>query len=94
MKLLNVGFDNAVIQERIVSIISVNSTPVKRMIEAAKNNGYLIDATHGKKIKAVIITDSNHCILSALHPDTLINRLSGKEKSSEKKLKDKDMAKK
>jgi len=85
MALLNVGFDNAVVISRIVSIVSVNSTPVKRMIEESRKNAMLIDATHGKKIKAVIVTDSNHCILSALQPETLINRCSAKEKGTDKK---------
>ena len=84
MQVLNVGFDNGVMISRVVAIIAVNSTPVKRMIDEAKKNGFLIDATHGKKIKAVVITDSNHCILSALQTDTLINR-AVKEKSRDKK---------
>jgi regulator of extracellular matrix RemA (YlzA/DUF370 family) len=83
--LLNVGFDNAVVIDRIVSIIAVNSTPVKKMIDEAKKNGYLIDATHGKKIRSVIITDSNHYILSSLQTETLIARFSGKEKNQDKK---------
>jgi extracellular matrix regulatory protein A len=84
MNLLNVGFENAVAADRIVSIVAVNSTPVKRMIDAAKKSGMLIDATHGKKIKSVIITDSNHYILSALQADTLSGRPLIREKSQEK----------
>ncbi|MBP7792038.1 MAG: DUF370 domain-containing protein [Candidatus Goldbacteria bacterium] len=83
--LLNVGFDNAVVIDRIVSIVAVNSTPVKKMIDEAKKNGYLIDATHGKKIRSVIITDSNHYVLSSLQTETLMARFSGKEKNQEKK---------
>jgi len=90
MNLLNVGFDNAVMADRIVSIVSVNSTPVKRMIDAARKSGMLIDATHGKKIKAVVITDSNHYILSALQTETLMGRSFVKEKPQEKKIKDTD----
>ncbi|HDT14665.1 MAG TPA: DUF370 domain-containing protein [Firmicutes bacterium] len=87
MSVLNVGFDNAVIKERVVSVLAVNSTPVKRMIEAARNAGMLIDATRGKKVKAVVITDTNHYIISAIQPETLIGRISGKDK--EKKLREK-----
>ncbi|HDT14905.1 MAG TPA: DUF370 domain-containing protein [Firmicutes bacterium] len=89
MLVLNVGFDNGVMIERIVGIIAVNSTPVKRAIDAAKKNGMLIDATHGKKIKSVIIMDSNHCVLSALQAETLINRCQPlKEKMQEKKARE------
>ena len=80
--LLNVGFDNAVMIKRVVSIVSVNSTPVKRMIDEARKAGMLIDATRGKKIKSVVITDSNHYLLSALQTETLVSRCGGKEKGS------------
>ena len=83
--MLNVGFDNAVVLERVVAIISAGSTPVKRMLEAAEKNGFLIDATHGKKIKSVVITDSNHCILSAIHTETLNSRAGLKASPQEKK---------
>lgn len=92
--LLNVGFDNAVVQERIVAVIDVNSTPVKRMIEEARKSGFLIDATHGKKIRAVIVTDSNHCVISAIQSETLLNRFGSNEKQQDKKPKDKEPEKK
>ena len=92
--LLNVGFDNAVVQERIVAVIDVNSTPVKRMIEEARKSGFLIDATHGKKIRAVIVTDSNHCVISAIQAETLIGRFGSNEKLQDKKPKDKEPEKK
>ncbi len=88
--MLNVGFDNAVMQDRIVAIIDVNSTPVKRMMEAASKNGMLVDATHGKKIRSVIVTDSNHCVLSAIQPETLIARCFPREKAADKKPKEPD----
>ncbi len=94
MSINNVGFDNAVIKERVVSIVAVNSTPVKRMIEGARNARMLIDATHGKKVKAVVITDSNHYILSAIQPETLINRCGNKEKNVERKKDKKEADKK
>jgi regulator of extracellular matrix RemA (YlzA/DUF370 family) len=86
--LLNVGFDNAVVQDRIVAIVDINSTPVKRMVEDSKKAGLLIDATRGKKIRAVIITDSNHCVISALQAETLISRFGPKDKQAEKKPKE------
>ena len=92
--LLNVGFDNAVVQERVVAVIDVNSTPVKRMIEEARKSGFLIDATHGKKIRAVIVTDSNHCVISAIQAETLIARFGSNEKLQDKKPKDKEPEKK
>lgn len=84
MNLLNVGFENAVVSERIISIVAVNSTPVKRMIDAARKNNMLIDATHGKKIKSVVIMDSNHYVLSALQAETLAGRSMLREKPQEK----------
>ena len=92
--LLNVGFDNAVVQERIIAVIDVNSTPVKRMIEASGKSGFLIDATHGKKIRSVIVTDSNHCVISAIQAETLLNRLANNEKQQDKKPKEKEPDKK
>jgi len=92
--LLNVGFDNAVVQERIVAVIDVNSTPVKRMIEEARKSGFLIDATHGKKIRAVIVTDSNHCVISAIQAETLLVRFGNNEKLQDKKTKEKEPEKK
>jgi regulator of extracellular matrix RemA (YlzA/DUF370 family) len=93
MELLNVGFDNAVILGRIVSIISVNSTPVKRMIDAARAAGMLVDATRGKKVKSVVITDSNHYIISAIQPETLILRCTQIRERSLRDKKPKDAGK-
>ena len=80
MKLLNIGFGNAVVLERIISIISPDSAPVKRMITDARDRGILIDATYGRKTRAVIVTDSGHIILSGLQTDTITGRVEGKEK--------------
>ena len=78
MKLLNIGFGNAVVLERIISIISPDSAPVKRMITDARDRGILIDATYGRKTRAVIVTDSGHIILSGLQTDTITGRVEGK----------------
>ncbi len=88
--LLNVGFDNAVVIDRIIAIIDVSSTPVKRMIEDARKNFLLVDATHGKKIKSVVVMDSNHCVLSAILPETLILRCGNRDKQPDKKIKEPD----
>ena len=72
--LLNIGFGNTVVAERIVTIISPNSAPIKRLKDEAKDNRYLVDATHGRKTRSIIITDSNHVILSAKQPETISQR--------------------
>ena len=77
MKLLNIGFGNAVAMERIIAIISPDSAPVKRMIFDAKERGILIDATYGRKTRAVVVTDSGHIILSGLQTDTITGRAEG-----------------
>lgn len=74
MKLLNIGFGNAVAMERVVSIVSPDSAPVRRMIQDAKDRGILIDASCGRKTRAVIITDSGHIVLSGLQTDTICSR--------------------
>jgi len=75
MKILNVGFGNAVAAQRVVAVISAEAAPTKRMIQAAKDSGKAIDGTAGRKTRTVIITDSDHVILSALQPETLTARL-------------------
>lgn len=75
MKLVNIGFGNLVSAERMVSIVSPESAPIKRIIGDAKERGVLIDATHGRKTKAVIITDSDHIILTYLTTEVLAHRL-------------------
>ncbi len=77
MKLLNIGFGNAVAMERIIAIISPDSAPVKRMITDAKERGILIDATYGRKTRTVVVTDSGHIILSGLQTDTITGRAEG-----------------
>ncbi|MBQ9534375.1 MAG: DUF370 domain-containing protein [Clostridia bacterium] len=74
MKLINIGFGNMVSSDRIVAIVSPESAPIKRIISRAKERDMLIDATYGRKSKSVIITDSEHVILSPLTPETLLNK--------------------
>jgi len=73
--MINIGYKNYVNSERIVSIISPNSKPVKNMINTARQSNKLIDATMGKKTKSVIVTNSDHVILSANLPDTIVHRV-------------------
>ena len=75
MKLINIGFGNLVSQEWLVAIVSPDSAPIKRLIQDAKDDGRVIDVTCGRKTRAVIITDSEHVILSALQAETIANRL-------------------
>ena len=84
VKLLNVGFGNMVLSQRIVAIVRPESSPIKRLIQDAKERGRLIDGTNGRRTRAVIITDSDHIVLSAVMPDTVAHRLSGKEQDSGK----------
>ena len=75
LALLNVGFDNAVSAQRIVAIVAAEPSPIKRLREAADRRQKLIDATNGRRTRAVIITDSDHVVLSSLQPETLAQRL-------------------
>lgn len=75
MQLVNIGFGNIVSANRIIAIVSPESAPIKRMVQEAKDKGTAIDATYGRRKRAVVITDSDHLILSALQPETVASRL-------------------
>lgn len=75
MKFINIGYGNMVAVDRIVTLVSPDSAPIKRLIQDAKDDGRVIDVTCGRKTRAVIITDSEHVILSALQAETIANRL-------------------
>lgn len=79
MKLINIGFGNMVSARKLVAIVSPESAPIKRIIQDARDRGTLIDATYGRRTRAVIITDSDHIILSAIQPETVANRLDSDE---------------
>ena len=83
MKLINIGFGNMVSANRLVAIVSPESAPIKRTVQEAKDNGRLIDATYGRRTRAVIITDSDHVILSAIQPETVANRMGDEEDEDE-----------
>lgn len=74
MKLINIGFGNIVAAGRVITIVSPESAPIKRIITDARDSKQLIDATYGRRTRAVIITDSGHVILSAIQPETVANR--------------------
>ncbi|MDV2685372.1 extracellular matrix/biofilm regulator RemA [Alkalihalophilus sp. As8PL] len=83
IKLINIGFGNIVSANRIISIVSPESAPIKRIIQDARDRNMLIDATYGRRTRAVIIADSDHVILSAVQPETVAQRLTSKEEGSE-----------
>ena len=79
MKLINIGFGNMVAAGRLIAIVSPDSAPIKRMVQEARDRGVLIDATYGRRTRAVLVTDSDHVILSAVQPETVANRLNDRE---------------
>ena len=83
IKLINIGFGNIVCANRIIAIVSPESAPIKRIIQDARTKGSLIDATYGRRTRAVLITDSDQVILSAVQPETVANRLLDKGESEE-----------
>lgn len=83
IKLINIGFGNIVAANRIVAIVSPESAPIKRIIQDARERGMLIDATYGRRTRAVIVCDSDHVILSAVQPETVAHRLSSRDNVAE-----------
>jgi len=79
IKLINIGFGNIVNADRVIAIVSPESAPIKRIITDARANGVLIDATYGRRTRAVVITDSEHVILSAVQPETVSHRIISKD---------------
>lgn len=79
MQLVNIGFGNMVSVSRIIAIISPESAPIKRIIQDAKENGNLIDATHGRRTRAVIVTDSDQIVLTYLQPETVASKIAAED---------------
>ena len=75
MKFINIGFGNIISADRLIAIVSPESAPIKRIIQDARDNGKLVDATYGRRTRAVIMMDSDHVFLSAVQPETVANRL-------------------
>ncbi|MBM7581891.1 regulator of extracellular matrix RemA (YlzA/DUF370 family) [Caldicoprobacter guelmensis] len=82
IKLVNIGFGNIVSANRLIAIVSPESAPIKRIIQEARERGMLIDATYGRRTRAVIITDSDHVILSAVQPETVAHRVNAKDNTA------------
>lgn len=78
MKLINIGFGNMVSANRVIAIVSPESAPIKRIVQDIRDKKMLIDATYGRRTRAVIIMDSGHIILSAIQPETVAGRMGGK----------------
>lgn len=87
MQLVNIGFGNMVSGERIISIISPESAPIKRMIQDAKDARTAIDATYGRRTRSVIVMDSGHIVLSAVQPETIANRADMSQDNQEEEVK-------
>lgn len=83
MQLINIGFGNIVSANRIIAIVSPESAPIKRIVQDAKENKNAVDATYGRRTRAVIIMDSGHVILSAVQPETVAGRLDKEENNLE-----------
>lgn len=83
MQLINIGFGNIVSANRIISIVSPESAPIKRLVQEAKDSKMAIDATYGRRTRAVLVMDSGHVILSAVQPETVAGRLDKDEKEED-----------
>lgn len=83
MKFINIGFGNMVAVDRVITLVSPDSAPIKRLIQDAKDEGRAIDVTCGRRTRAVIITDSDHVILSAIQAETIANRLDSGDDSDD-----------
>ena len=88
MKLINIGFGNMVSADRLVAIVSPESAPIRRIITKAKESNMLIDATYGRRSRSVLVTDSDHVILSSIQPETIANRLSSEYEAAEEEEED------
>ena len=83
IKLINIGFGNIVSANRIIAIVSPESAPIKRIIQSARNKGMVVDATYGRRTRAVIVMDSGHVVLSAVQPETVAHRLGTRDTADE-----------
>lgn len=88
MRLVNIGFGNMISADRMIAIVSPESAPIKRIIQDAKERGTLVDATHGRRTRAVIITDSDHIFLTYLSSEIVANRMA--DENADEYMEDKD----
>ena len=85
IRLINIGFGNIVAANRVIAVVSPESAPIKRIVQEARESGMLIDATYGRRTRAVIMTDSDHVILSAIQPETVSHRLDDEQEEETEK---------
>lgn len=83
MKLINIGFGNMISAGRLIAIVSPDSAPIKRMVQEARERGVLIDASYGRRTRAVLVMDNDHLVLSALQPETVANRVTEEKETEE-----------
>lgn len=83
MKFISIGYGNVVASDRVVALVSPDSAPIKRLVQDARDAGRVIDVTCGRRTRSVIVTDSEHVILSAVQPETISWRLNGKQSDEE-----------
>ena len=83
MELVNIGYGSMISAGRLIAIVSPDSAPIKRMVQEARERGVLIDASYGRRTRAVLVMDNDHVVLSALQPETVANRLSGEKDTGE-----------
>lgn len=83
MKIINIGFGNMVNSDKIIAVVSPESAPIKRIVREAEDRGLLVNATYGRKTRAVVVMDSEHIVLSALQPETISGRINGEEAKDE-----------
>lgn len=83
MHLINIGFGNFIAADRIIAIVSPESAPIKRIVQEARDKGSLVDATYGRRTRAVVIMNSGHIVLSSVQPETVAHRLTGKPSEQE-----------
>ena len=83
MRLINIGFGNMIAAERIVAVVSPDSAPVKRLVQEARDAHRIVDATQGRRTRAVVVTDSDHAVLSAIQPETVAGRVSGRDTAAQ-----------
>lgn len=88
IKLINIGFGNIVSANRIIAVVNPESAPIKRLIQESRDKGLLIDATYGRRTRAVIITDSQHIVLTPVQPETVGNRFNNNNKEEKEDKKD------
>ena len=90
MELINIGFGNLIAAGRLIAVVSPDSAPIKRLIQETRDGGMLIDATYGRRTRAVFIMDSGHIVLSALQPETIANRFATPEEDDDTAAEEKE----